>query len=65
MVFYFVSFSATSVERVSSVISLKMTLESWSKSEFDVKFREELIKDGLSFVERRFRGLKRLFSEEM
>ena len=50
MVFDFVSFSATSVERVSSVFSLKITLESWSISEFDVKFREESIKDGLSFV---------------
>ena len=50
MVFDFVSFSATSVERVLSVFSLKMTLESWSISEFDVKFHEELIKDGLSFV---------------
>ena len=46
----FVSFSATSVERVSPVFSFKITLESWSISEFDVKFREELIKDGLSFV---------------
>ena len=65
MVFDFVSFSATSVERVSSVFSLKITLESWSISEFDVKFREESIKDGLSFVERSLRGLKRLFSKEM
>ena len=61
MVFDFVSFSAASVERVSSVFSLKITLESWSISEFDVKFREESIKDGLSFVERSLRGLKRLF----
>ena len=53
MVFDFVSFSATSVERVSSVFSLKITLESWSISEFDVEFREESIEDGLSFVERR------------
>ena len=50
VVFDFVSFSAASVGRASSIFSLKMTLESWSISEFDVKFREESIKDGLSFV---------------
>ena len=43
MVWDFVSFSAIAMDRVSPVFSLKMTLESWSISEFDVKFREESI----------------------
>ena len=51
MVWDFVSFSAIARERVSPVFFLKMTLERWSISEFDVKFREESIKNGLSFVE--------------
>ena len=38
VVFDFVSFSAASVGRASSIFSLKMTLESWSISEFDVKY---------------------------
>ena len=63
--FDFVSFSAASVGRASSIFSLKMTLESWSISEIDAKFRVESITDGLSFIERRLRGLKRLFSKEM
>ena len=50
MVLDFVRFSAVLMLKVLTVFSLKMSLESWSISEKNVKFHEESIYDGLRLV---------------
>ena len=45
-----VKFSAVSMLKVLPAFSLKMSLESGSMSEKDVKFHEESIYDGLRLV---------------
>ena len=50
MVLDFVRFSAVSMLKELPVFSLKMSLESWSISEKNVKFHEESIYDGLRLV---------------
>ena len=50
MLLDFVRFSTVLMLKVLLVFSLKMSLESWSVSEKNVKFHEESIYDGLRLV---------------